>query len=65
MKHLPLFDKLPKFYKSLELLKKHFFTVPFLVVFNTLTVHAFLNIKVQVFQNFSSAELQGQVLDRD
>jgi hypothetical protein len=38
MKNLPLFDKFPKFYKSLEILKKHFFTVPFLAVFNTLTV---------------------------
>ncbi len=38
MKNLPLFDKIPKFYKSLELLKKHFFTIPFLAVFNTLTV---------------------------
>ena len=38
MKNLPLFDKLPNFYKFLELLKKHFFTVPFLAVFNTLTV---------------------------
>ena len=39
MKHLPLFDKIPKFSNSLEILKKHFFfTVPFLAVFNTLTV---------------------------
>ena len=38
MKHLPLFDKIPKFSSFLELLKKHFFTVPFLVVFNTLTI---------------------------
>ncbi|MEG4496462.1 hypothetical protein QUB05_11245 [Microcoleus sp. F10-C6] len=38
MKHLPLFDKLPKFSTSLERLKKHFLTVPFLAVFNTLTV---------------------------
>ncbi|MEG4573320.1 hypothetical protein QUA56_11580 [Microcoleus sp. N3A4] len=38
MKHLPLFNKIPKFSNSLERLKKHFFTVPFLAVFNTLTV---------------------------
>ena len=38
MKHLPLFDKIPKFSTSLERLKKHFLTVPFLAVFNTLTV---------------------------
>ncbi|MEG4346341.1 hypothetical protein QUB70_24140 [Microcoleus sp. A003_D6] len=38
MKHLPFFDKIPKFSNSLEILKKHFFTVPFLAVFNTLTV---------------------------
>ena len=25
MKHLPLFDKIPKFSNSLEILKKHFF----------------------------------------
>ncbi|MEO6862809.1 MAG: hypothetical protein ABI180_14945 [Microcoleus sp.] len=38
MKHLPLFDKIPKFSSFLEVLKKHFFTVPFLAVFNTFTV---------------------------
>ena len=38
MKHLPSSDKNSKFYKSLENLKKHFFTVPFLAVFNTLTI---------------------------
>jgi len=38
MKHLPLFDKIPKFSNSLEVLKKHFFTVPFLAAFNTLIV---------------------------
>lgn len=38
MKHLSLFEKIPKFSKSLELLKKHFFLVPFLAAFNTLTV---------------------------
>jgi hypothetical protein len=37
MKPLP-FDKIPNFSKSLELIKKHFFSVPFLVTFNTLTV---------------------------
>ncbi|MEG4805808.1 hypothetical protein QUB63_32985 [Microcoleus sp. ARI1-B5] len=38
MKHLPLFDKIPQLSNFLELLKKHFFTVPFLAIFNTLTV---------------------------
>ncbi|WP_293128519.1 hypothetical protein [Microcoleus sp. bin38.metabat.b11b12b14.051] len=38
MKHLPLFDKLPKFASFLDLLQKHFFTVPFLAVCNTLTL---------------------------
>jgi hypothetical protein len=38
MKHQPLFDKIPNFSTFLENLKKHFFTVPFLVIFNTLTV---------------------------
>lgn len=38
MKHLPLFDKIPNFSNSLELIKKHFFTVPFLAAFNTLTL---------------------------
>jgi hypothetical protein len=38
MKHLPLFDKIPKISKFFHLLQKHFFTVPFLAVFNTLTV---------------------------
>jgi hypothetical protein len=38
MKHLPLFDKNSKFYKFLEIFKKHFFTVPFLAAFNTFTV---------------------------
>jgi hypothetical protein len=38
MKHLSLFNKIPNFSTFLENLKKHFFTVPFLVVFNTLTV---------------------------
>ncbi|MEG4287105.1 hypothetical protein QUB68_28775 [Microcoleus sp. A006_D1] len=38
MKHLHLFDKIPKFSIFLGLLKKHFFTVPFLAAFNTLTV---------------------------
>ena len=38
MKNLPFLNKIPKLYKSLEILKKHFFTVPFLAVFNTLTV---------------------------
>jgi len=44
MKHLPLFDKIPKFSKSLELIKKHFFTVPFLAIFNTLTVLIFAGL---------------------
>jgi hypothetical protein len=38
MNHLPLFDKIPKFSNSLEVLKKHFFTVPFLAALNTLIV---------------------------
>ncbi|MCW6049250.1 hypothetical protein QUB60_13100 [Microcoleus sp. A2-C5] len=38
MKHLPLSEKISKFSTFLPLLKKHFFTVPFLVIFNTLTV---------------------------
>lgn len=38
MKHLPLFDKFPQLLNFLELFKKHFFSVPFLVVFNSLTV---------------------------
>ncbi|TAG72067.1 MAG: hypothetical protein EAZ23_15825 [Oscillatoriales cyanobacterium] len=38
MKHQPLFDKIPNFSTFLELLKKHFFTVPFLVIFNTLAL---------------------------
>lgn len=38
MKYLPLFDKIPKFSNSLEVLKKHFFTVRFLAAFNTLIV---------------------------
>ncbi|MCC3410250.1 MULTISPECIES: hypothetical protein [unclassified Microcoleus] len=38
MKHLPLFDKIPNFSNLLEKLKKHFFTVPFLVIFNTLAL---------------------------
>ncbi|MEG3918747.1 hypothetical protein QUA07_06315 [Microcoleus sp. T3_A4] len=38
MKHLPLFDKIPKFSNSLEIFKKHFFRVRFLAAFNILTV---------------------------
>ena len=38
MKHLPLLDQIPHFSKFLELLKKHFFSRPFLAAFNTLTV---------------------------
>ncbi|MEG4168991.1 MULTISPECIES: hypothetical protein [unclassified Microcoleus] len=38
MKHLPLFDKIPKFSNSLEVFKKHFFRVRFLAAFNILTV---------------------------
>ncbi|MEG4516463.1 MULTISPECIES: hypothetical protein [unclassified Microcoleus] len=38
MKHLPLFDKIPKFSNYLELVKKHFFRVRFLAAFNILTV---------------------------
>jgi hypothetical protein len=38
MNHLPLVDKIPKFSTSLEVLKKHFFTVPFLAALNTLIV---------------------------
>lgn len=38
MKHLPLFDQIPKLSNSLEVFKKHFFSVPFLAAFNTLTV---------------------------
>ena len=59
MKHLPLFDKLPKFYKSLELLKKHFFTVPFLVVFNTLTV-----LILAVLSVYAKVNNQGDGVER-
>jgi len=38
MNHLPLFDKISKFSNSLEVLKKPFFTVPFLAALNTLIV---------------------------
>ncbi|MEG4351177.1 hypothetical protein QUA70_02650 [Microcoleus sp. LAD1_D5] len=38
MKHLHLFDKIPKFSHSLEIFKKHFFRVRFLAAFNILTV---------------------------
>jgi len=38
MKHLPLFNKIPKSSFFLGFLRKHFFTVPFLVIFNTLTI---------------------------
>ncbi|MEG4121750.1 hypothetical protein QUA43_30295 [Microcoleus sp. N9_B4] len=38
MKHLPLFDKIPKLSNSLEIFKKHFFRVRFLAAFNILTV---------------------------
>lgn len=38
MKHLPLFDQIPKLSNSLEFFKKHFFRVRFLAAFNTLTV---------------------------
>ena len=38
MKHLPLFDKIPRFSNFLEAFKKHFLSVPFLAAFNTLTV---------------------------
>lgn len=59
MKHLPLFDKIPKFYKSLELLKKHFFTVPFLVVFNTLTV-----LILAVLSVYAKVNNQGDGVER-
>lgn len=38
MKRRSLLDKIPNFSNSLELFKKHFFTVPFLAAFNILTV---------------------------
>jgi len=38
MKHQPLFDQIPNFSNCLEFIKKHFFIVPFLVAFNTLTI---------------------------
>jgi hypothetical protein len=38
MKHLPLFDKLPKLSNSLKVFKKHFFGVPLLAFFNILTI---------------------------
>lgn len=38
MKHLPLLNQIPRLSNSLEFFKKHFFRVPFLAVFNTLTV---------------------------
>jgi len=38
MKHQPLFDQIPKFLTCLEFIKTHFFIVPFLVAFNTLTI---------------------------
>ena len=59
MKNLPLFDKIPKFYKSLELLKKHFFTVPFLAVFNTLTV-----LILAVLSIYAKLNNQGDGIER-
>ncbi|MEG3904258.1 hypothetical protein QUB19_17470 [Microcoleus sp. B4-C5] len=38
MKHLPLFNQIPKFSTSLEVFKKHFFRVRFLAAFNILTL---------------------------
>ena len=38
MKNLPLFAHIPRFSNFLEAFKKHFFSVPFLAAFNTLTV---------------------------
>ena len=38
MKHLPLFNQISSFSKSLKAFQKHFFSVPFLVALNTLTV---------------------------
>jgi hypothetical protein len=38
MKNLPLFAHLPRFSNFLEAFKKHFFSVPFVAAFNTLTV---------------------------
>ncbi len=38
MKHLPLFNQIPKLSNSLKGFKKHFFGVPLLAFFNTLTI---------------------------
>ncbi|MEG4507799.1 hypothetical protein QUA81_29480 [Microcoleus sp. F6_B4] len=38
MKHLPLFDKIPKLSNTLKVFKKNFFSIPFLVFFNILTI---------------------------
>ncbi|MEG3840817.1 hypothetical protein [Microcoleus sp. herbarium14] len=59
MKHLPFFDKIPKFSNSLENLKKHFFTVPFLAAFNTLTVLILGGLSV-----YAKLENQGDGVER-
>ena len=59
MKHLPSSDKNSKFYKSLELLKKHFFTVPLLAIFNTLTI-----LTLAVLSVYAKLKNQGDGVER-
>ncbi len=59
MKHLPLFDKFPKFYKSLKIFKQHFFTVPFLAAFNTLTILLLAGLSV-----YAKLQNQGDGVER-
>ncbi|MEG5062531.1 hypothetical protein QUB33_02785 [Microcoleus sp. B3-A4] len=59
MKHLHLFDKLPKLSNSLEVLKKHFFSVRFLTAFNILTVLVLGGLSV-----YAKLNKQGDAVER-
>lgn len=59
MKHRSLFEKIPNFSTCLEFIKKQFFSVPFLVALNTLTVLALGGLSI-----YAKLKNQGDGVER-